>query len=245
MRINDASNQHLSLYHLALRWAIATSTDFPFNPDFLQSANLALDKVSALIMRFDNTWEYDDSNNTDLPIATTDLVAGQDQYSIATSHLKILRVRVTNRNGDYVTLSPKNRGELNDRTLDVDGTPLYYDKLGGNIFILPKPDYSGTIELQTQRGANHFATSDTVKEPGFNSLFHELVALYPSLDYTEIAGMDKQANKIRARIGQEPVGGQEGTGLLGQLATAMMQRDADRPQSLGISKSNRGIGLLI
>lgn len=247
MQINNASAEYNSLYHLALRWARATSTDFPFNPDFLQGANLALSKVSALIMRFDNTWEQHDTNASTLPISTTALASGQAIYALSTSHLKMLRVRVKDRNGNFYTVPPKSRGEIPDSELDGSGEPRAYDKLGRAIIFSPTPDYDAAagVEIQWQGGADPFETSDTTKEPGFNPLFHELIGLYPALEYCEINDLDSRAKKIRDRIGQEPRQGVEGTGLLGDLADFYSSRDADRPQSISIDRSNRGIGTLL
>lgn len=247
MKINDASNTHQSIYHLALRWALASSTDFPFDPDFVQSANIALDKLIALIMRNDNTWEWDDGNQADLPIATADLASGQDNYSIAVTHLKILRVRVKDQNGNWKTLNPIQRRELTDTQLAASGLPEGYDKLGGSIFLVPKPDYASTggLELQFQRGASYFADDSTTKEPGFAAEFHELVALMPALDFCDINGKDKQAARIRERIGREPIGSDEGSGLLGAMAAFYRSRDYDRPQSLSLAKSNRASSTLL
>jgi hypothetical protein len=245
MQIRNDSSTHLSLYHLGLRWAQAATTDYPF-AEFVQSANVWLDKVVAVIMRNDNTWEFEDTNNTDLPLATTSIVAAQEDYSLAASHLKILRVRAKDNQGNWVTLQPIQRRQLTDDQLRSTGNPEGYDKLGNSLFLNPIPDYasSGGLELQFQRGGNYFDTDDTTKEPGFASPFHEIIALGAALDFCDINGKDKQANAIRARLGVEPIGNVEGSGLLGALASHYRTRDYDRPQTISLKQSNRSRGLL-
>ena len=200
----------------------ADTTTFPI-ADITRGANEALKRISSLIMRYDAKWEWDDSNNSDLPIATTTLVVSQHDYSIATTHLKILRVRVKDANGDYYTLDAKDRPELSDAELiEDDGQPRCYDKLGNSIFIYPAPK-SGTVtlaaglEVQFQRGANLFITTDTTKEPGFDSRFHRLVPLYTALDYTEANGLVQRTARIRERI----------QGMEQELIRAMTERSAD------------------
>lgn len=245
MLLRSNTNQSNSLYHLALRWALAKEADYPFNPDFLQDANLALDQVSRIIMRFDNTWEWSDHNHASQDIATTPLVSGKSTYPVILSHLKIIRVRVSAKDGSMITLNPIQRREQSDHLLAATGQPTGYDKLGGVIELRPTPDYAGTIEMQYQQTSNYFEAADTDKEPGFDPTFHELVALYPALTYCEINGIDGQAAKIRNRIGQAPTKDIPGTGILNELALRYQQRDYDAVQSLNIKRNNRGINTLI
>ena len=169
-----------------------------------RNSNFGLDKVVSLILRSDQTWQWDDLNNTDTPIGTTALVSGQLDYSIATTHLKILKVRIKDSNGNWVSLKRVDRRDLTDAQLTAsNGTPTSYDKFGNSIRLNPAPNYasSGGLELQVQRGASYFddTTTDT-KEPGFASQFHRLVSLYASLDWLEVNGPEKREAKVRLRI---------------------------------------------
>jgi len=49
--------------------------------EFTADINLALDKITSMIIAAGGAWQYDDTNFTDYPIITTDLVAGQRDYS--------------------------------------------------------------------------------------------------------------------------------------------------------------------
>ena len=52
-------------------------------------ANAALNHIASLVLMADLRWRWDDSNQTDLPIATAALVINQQDYSIASTHLII------------------------------------------------------------------------------------------------------------------------------------------------------------
>ena len=188
-------------------------------------------------MKSDNVWEWDDTNNTDLPIATTSLVASQQDYGIAVGHLKVLKVRIKDQQGNWVSLDPINRRDLTDSQLTATaGDPKRYDKVGNSLFLYPKPSYasSGGLEVQFQRGASYFATTDTTKTPGFATHFHRLVSLYAALDYCETNDFDKRAAKIRANIQT----------VEAELVQHYSSRDLDAKISLKIQNEDYGqIGL--
>ena len=45
-------------------------------------------------MGADDRWQFDDTNHTDYPIATTNLVANQRTHVLSVSHLRITRVEI-------------------------------------------------------------------------------------------------------------------------------------------------------
>lgn len=196
---NDGVN---SLYADTLFWSGATSTTYPIDPDFTRNANFALDRVTSLIQKSDALWEWEDINNTDLPIATTALVSGQADYALSVTHLKILKVRIKDANGNWVTLKSRNRRQLKDSELSSTGTPSTYDLLGNSIILSDIPNYAsaGGLEIQFQRGADYFVVGSTTKTPGFAIQFHRLISLYAALDWTETNEMEKRSKKIEKYI---------------------------------------------
>lgn len=205
MEIRNDTNKENSLYHDYLFWIAgsrdASTTAYPF-VDFVGNANFALDAVVRKIYRTDGRWQYDDLNHADRPVATTDLVANQDNYTIADTHLKIARVRAKNQDGDYVTLEPKDRRDLSDDELSLSGEPRYYDKAGASLILVPTPDYdsSGGLEIEFQRGSNYFSTSDTDKEPGIPSIFHRYISLLPAQDNVLANGIPNKLQVIEAKL---------------------------------------------
>ena len=163
---------------------------------FTRYINEALNRVVNLIMTADGRWQFDDTNNTDFPIATTNLVttlgSEQQDYAFDITMLRILRVEVLDNTGAWRKLTPIDENDLYDQSLTdflkTPGMPVYYDKQGTSIFLYPKPlatSVTSTAGLKVwfQRPPSYFTTSDTTKVPGFNSMYHRLVALIASRDY--------------------------------------------------------------
>jgi hypothetical protein len=170
---------------------------------FTRLINEAVNRVVSLIFKSDGRWQFDDSNNTDQPTATTDLVttlgSEQQDYGIATTHLRISSVEVKNANGGWVLLAPMDSIDILDNTitdfLKSPGMPRYYDKTGNSLFLYPKPlgtavTSTAGLKVRFQRPPSYFVYTDTIKTPGFNSMYHRLVALIASRDYAIIKSLD-------------------------------------------------------
>jgi len=156
----------------------------------------ALGRVSAKIMKMDRTWKHVSSNITStIPVAVKSLVAGQSEYTLATKHVKILRVRIKGKNGVMKTLTAMDRIKQSDDILNSTGEPEFNDKLGYTIILTPTPDYSaaGGIEIEYQPSSDQDlpTISSTVWEPGFNPDFHRLPNLYAAKDYCSLFNRDR------------------------------------------------------
>lgn len=154
--------------------------------------NVAQNRVVSLINRGDGRWQWDDTNNTDLPIATTSLVSGQQDYSLLTSHLSIDRVEIMDTAGNWTELDPIDQHDVKRTALaqylKTPGLPIQYDKLASSIFLYPTPNYSqaASLKIYFTRGPSEFTAADVTtgtKIPGFNTLFHDLIPLWVSYDY--------------------------------------------------------------
>lgn len=157
--------------------------------------NLAQDFLCAKAIKAGGTWQWDDSNQTDYPIITTNLVSGQRDYAFTTDEqgniiLDVYRVFIAQPNGTFVELTPVDVQSDKDTAgfyngLNASGTPTKYDKTGNGIFLDAVPNYSITngLKLYINRESTYFLTSDTTKKPGFAGIFHEYLALRPSYQY--------------------------------------------------------------
>lgn len=167
--------------------------------------NSAVDRPTSLIMQYDRRWNWDDTNQTDLPIATADLVTNQQDYQLSVAFLEILRVELKDSNGNWTKLEPFNQSDLKYTTLTdyqkTAGTPIQYELIGSSVFLYPKPSYTQTASLKIyyQRPASYFISTDTTKQPGFNSMYHELVPLWASYQYATANGL-KNSNQLMAAI---------------------------------------------
>lgn len=172
--------------------------------------NLALDYVWGLIFKADGTWQFDDSNHSDYPIITTNLVAGQRDYSfISDEHgnliLDIYKVLVAQPDGTYKEINPVDAqsqdvpGFYNG--LDTEGTPTQYDKTANGIFLDAISDYTieDGLKIYINREGSYFTTSDTTKKPGFAGIFHEFIALRPSYQYACRNNLPS-VNKLEAQM---------------------------------------------
>lgn len=162
---------------------------------FTGDINSALDKVWSTIFEVGGTWQFDDSNFTDYPIISTNLVSGQRDYSFTTDGssnliLEIYKVVVSDAAGVFHEIFPSDQQtKFSDPAyydgLNVGGQPITYDKTANGIFLNPIPNYNYTngLKVYINREASYFTTSDTTKKPGFAGLFHPYLALHASYFY--------------------------------------------------------------
>lgn len=213
-------------------WAGTDVNSYPLI-DKARNSNLALDRTVALIMRSDQKWEWDDQNNVDLPIAVTDLVAGQQDYSISITHLKIVKVRIKDATGKWISLDPVDRRDVTDSQFqEGSGDPRRYDKVGNSFFLYPASSHSsaGGFEVQFQRPPSYFVPGDTTKTPGFASIFHRLVSLGAAADYCAAHGLDSRLAKINAKIAD----------IEAELIVFYATRNRDEKQSLSLQDEDYG-----
>ena len=79
------------------------STSFPLAQK-LRIINKMNYDITTDILRYQSNWEFDDTNKTDFPIATTTLIDGQQDYSLPPTMVKLLRVEVKDSGGNYQKL---------------------------------------------------------------------------------------------------------------------------------------------
>lgn len=184
------------------------STSFT-NATMLVLLNNAYERVASLIMQTDSRWQWDDNNNTNFPIATTNLVSDQQDYELATTHLKIHRVEcaVDSSASNWNVLDIfdyQNENESLTYLSTQSGIPYRYDQIGASIFLYPKPNFNCTngLKVYFQRGPLLWTSSDLTTGtilPGFNSLYHDLIALWVAYEYALANGL-KNINAIFAEI---------------------------------------------
>jgi len=157
---------------------------------FTVKANQALDRFAFLAMTSDGRWQWDDSNYTDISIATTNIVSGQRTYTFALEHLEIEKVLISSSNGTWSVIEPIDETDKDERyylenNTGRTGTPNKYDKRGDTIFLDMTPNYAGTnaLKIYFKRGPSYFATTDTTKIPGIPSVFHSFIPLHSSVNY--------------------------------------------------------------
>jgi len=158
--------------------------------------NRSMDRAFAIIFASDGRWQFDDTNHTDYPIITTDLVANQRDYTFTSDEngnliLEIDKVLIADaNNGPYREMTPKDAQKDSDTAgfwdgNDTTGGPTSYDKTANAVFLDPVPsgDVTNGLKVYISREGSYFTTSDTTKKPGFAGLFHDYLVLRPAFEF--------------------------------------------------------------
>ena len=108
---DTANNQ--GILQLAEKYILKNYGDITGNTALLQEfttkVNVWNDRLTADIFLSDGKWQYDDFNIGDMPIATTNLVSGQQDYSVRTDDntrqvWKVSRVDIKDSSGSWKQL---------------------------------------------------------------------------------------------------------------------------------------------
>lgn len=169
--------------------------------DFTRNANERMRQIWSFIFQSKSGWKWDDSNQTDLPQAYTDLVASQTKYALPESALTVERIEIADSAGNYSVVKFLTQEEVDQAFpdfFDEAGIPIYARLLNGTIELYPAPNYNYTAGLRVYftRDIVEFATTDTTKTPGFASPFHQLVAIGAALDFAQARGMNDKVTLL-------------------------------------------------
>lgn len=189
--------------------ATANASSYPI-ADLTRNANNALDTTVSLILGADGRWQFDSTNATDLPIGTTALVSGQQDYTFDDEYLVINAVECSDSLGNWTKLIPIDNYDEDVALSDFmteGGVPVYYDKIGESILLYPAPNYSiaptdnpvGGLRAYFQRNIDYFTTTDTTKKPGFAEHLHKYISLYCAYIYACAKGLPIQSS-LKSRM---------------------------------------------
>src|SRR3990167_6492362 len=181
--------------------------------DIVVSLNRWVHRVSTWIWQASGTWEFDDTNQADLPVATTTLVNNQQDYALPATTFKILRVQINDSGGNWTKLDPIDQSEVGsalDEYYETAGIPKKYDIIGNSVFLYPKPDTaqvtaSAGLKIWLAREATEFSapasytTADTT-QPGFDEPFHDIIILGAAYDWCITNGPEDRAKRYREEI---------------------------------------------
>ncbi len=164
--------------------------------DFAVAANLAFDRFWSIAIPASGTWQLDDSNHTDYPIITTNIVSGQRDYSFTVDGsnnliLEIYKVLVADSNGVFSEIDPVDVQSTHDETASFTdgqngtGVPYRYDKTANAIFLDPIPNYNyaNGLKVYINREPSYFTYTDTTKKPGVPGIFQRYFSIRPAMDY--------------------------------------------------------------
>ncbi len=232
MVFNDSSTKQ-GIVQDTLFAVFANSADNAQYPiaDITRAANRWYDTCVSKILESDGRWQWDDTNYTDLPIATTDLINGQQDYGLDISFIRITRVEILDTSGNARLLHPIDQENVYDQALTeflkTGGMPLYYDKLANSLFLYPAPNYNSAngLKVYFQRNVNYFVAGDTDKTPGFASPFHRILSLGAAYDYMSARNLPRAAKVL-----------EDIDNLLKSMKSFYSRRDKDENIHLGVRR---------
>lgn len=176
------------------------STSYP-DAQMLINLNEWYQKVASMIFESQDESDFDDARNSDYPIETTALVAGQRDYPIPVSNgmLKIKRVDITYDNTTWYRASPIDDGAVtNDMGASLANTDQNfirqnprYDIKYNSVWVYPAATASdvtagASIRIEWERNVTPFTLSDFTTGtaiPGYDAPFHPILAQGAAYDY--------------------------------------------------------------
>ena len=180
----------------------ATTTSYTA-ATLLRRVNSALETLVGKIIGVSGTWDYDDTNYTDLPIGKGTLVEGQSSYTFAVNYLQIKNIKVLDIDGtSWRLLYPTDQSQEGwalENDLLTDGFPYKYDKVGDTINLYPAPTAANVtlasgIKIEFKRTASLFTSGQVTtgtKEPGIASPWHITIAKMAALPYCKSYKKDR------------------------------------------------------
>lgn len=162
--------------------------------------NAGFDKVMPFLLSYSDYIRWDDTNHTDRPSGTLNVVSGQNDYTLTEDdnaldilNLTAVRIKTSSSATEFTSLT---RMTLDDSRAEnailpnptITGTPTHFLENAGTLFLYPEPNFSATAGMQIffEREQSYFVSTDTTKEPGIPKPFHELLALHAALDWNKV-----------------------------------------------------------
>jgi hypothetical protein len=175
---------------------------------FTNYLNEALSRYASIALMSDYNWEWDDRNQTDLPIGTTTLVSGQRDYSLSTEHAIVTAVEVKDTAGNWYALEEidernftQNDNSISQYTANGSGTPTGYRKVANSLLLYPTASYTQAASLRVhfKRAPSYYTTADTTKTQGFTELHATYLSDYATWKYS-LLHPKKDSARLRDEI---------------------------------------------
>lgn len=162
--------------------------------DRLRNLNTWYHKVSTMILNAQDSWDFDDTNKSDFPILTADLVANQQDYALPVNCYKLKRVEVSYDGANWYKAELFDIGERGTGTSEADiardftTTEPKYDIQGSSLMLYPIPAQNTNVGLKVwiSREISEFTSTDVTNgtlEPGFDEPFHKMLSIGVALDW--------------------------------------------------------------
>lgn len=149
--------------------------------------------VCTLIWQSDGGWHYDDSNNTDSPVAYKTLANASASYVVPTTALRIKQVEVKDSGSVWQKLKPITLDEIPnspEQFITGGGMPIYYMLEGNEIRLFPAPATNSVtmasgMVVRLSRDVTPLGASAVSTTPGFPAPFHKILSYSAALDFVQ------------------------------------------------------------
>lgn len=186
----------------------------------LLAVNQAIDEIETLILRAQDNWEFDDTNQSAFPLLTANLSATVSSYDLPTIDSNVVQVKRVEVSYDGTNFVKAENESLADVPNATDATSVArvnstaepkYNLIGSKLILKPTPasNVSSGLRILIGRLAVPFTSSDYTTGtavPGFNRMFHDAIAVWASYDYAFaktlacLPGLASKKNEFRAMI---------------------------------------------
>jgi len=187
MKFYDTGNPYDSLVHYVndLLGLASGDTSVYTLAAKARSANTNKYKLALMMMKANDAWSWDDNAQTDFPIATTTLVAGQRDYTLPSYSIGLERVEIKDKSGNFYKLDPMDESDRKTALTNYgesNGVPTKYWVKGRSLFVDPAPDanqvtLTAGLKIYFPREVSEFTAGTTTTEVGFDEPGDRAVAL--------------------------------------------------------------------
>lgn len=192
MIFNGDSNQQ-DIVSLANRYGKTNTNRYPLI-EKAQDATTAERIIWTWIWEAYGGWIFSDDNDTTLPEATRDLPSLTSFIALPDGTQSLKGVEWKDNGENWNQLKPitleqiKDMGYAEQQFQNTPGNPIWYRPIANGFIMYPQADTARTAALRTQVSLDivPFVPSDTIKQPGFNSIFHDAVPTYMAMVYARI-----------------------------------------------------------
>lgn len=155
--------------------------------DAVRMLNLGLDHYTYLAITSDGNWQFDGSEQSDVPRATTTLSTGEVNLQLPTDLLAIAQVTIINSDGNKNVIRPYDQNKRlypTPKSTDT-GTPSAYDLEGRTIYFNAYANEDYTVEVKYSRKPVRLEVGNSTQVLGIPSIHME----YPTLFAATRVGM--------------------------------------------------------
>lgn len=201
------------------RFLTNTNSTTYSDADTLVNLNTAYDTFTDEILNCVDDWDFQGE------VATTNLVASQQEYVFPSDIVKIKRVEVSYDGTNWYTSTPMDINEKSDDTSttsianDFSTAEPYHDIMDSSVFLYPIPTANVTAGLKIWYGKNATALSTGTDSPGILRAFHKGLAYAAAEDYFDKYGKTTESDRMQLKKEQ----------ILQRLRETYRKRNQDRP----------------